>query len=75
MLLKLAALGALGYAGYRYYQQNMQGTPRTATAGTPSRQTNTGQTPNVSDPQVALAGGPLSNEAAVMHRGEPLAGH
>lgn len=61
MLLKLAALGAIGYAAYRSYSSR-KGT-------TPSR---TGTQPDLSDPQVALAGGPLSSEAALRHAGQPL---
>ena len=47
MLLKLAALGALGYAGYKYYEKNK------ASFASPRNQR----------PAVALAGGPLSDEA------------
>lgn len=63
MLLKLAALGALGYAGYRYYQKNMGG-------GRESRPTET--TPDLSNPRVAMAGGPLSEQASVVEAGQPL---
>lgn len=62
MLLKLAALGAIGYAGYRYYQTT-RGTSPSPTTASP---------PDLSDPQVALAGGPLSSEAALRHAGQPL---
>ena len=64
MLLKLAALSAIGYAGYRYYQKNMDR----------SGAIREGSTPNVSDPQIALAGGPLSSDAGLMRAGEPLPG-
>lgn len=68
MLLKLAALGALGYAGYRYYQKNMDGRRNGtgASAATPS------SAPDVSDPRVAMAGGPLSEQASVVEAGQPL---
>ena len=64
MLLKLAALGALGYAGYRYYQKNLAGG-----AGEAGRETSA---PDTSDPRVAMAGGPLSEDAAVVEEGQPL---
>jgi len=48
MLLKLAALGALGYAGYKYYEKNKA----SFTADRPRPR-----------PAVALAGGPLSDQA------------
>ncbi|MBB4858705.1 uncharacterized membrane protein YebE (DUF533 family) [Novosphingobium chloroacetimidivorans] len=49
MLVKLAALGALGYAGYRYLQKNQ------AVQGGGSGSTG----------HVALAGGPLSDQARI----------
>lgn len=64
MLLKLAALGALGYAGYRYYQKNT--TSGRAAGGT------TPTAPDLSDPRVAMAGGPLSEQASVIEPGQPL---
>jgi len=65
VILKLAALGAIGYAGYHLY--------RTSKGTAPSASTSqTGAEPNVSDPHVALAGGPLSSEAALRHAGQPL---
>ena len=62
MLLKLAALGTLGYLGYNYY--------RKTTASRPTE----GDRPtlDVSSPDVALAGGPLSEEARVIEAGRPL---
>lgn len=62
MLLKLAALGALGYAGYKYYQARSDHGPRRADESTP----------DVSNPRVAVAGGPLSEQAAVVEAGQPL---
>jgi hypothetical protein len=59
MLLRMVALGALGYAGYKYYEKNVSGRPQSTE-------------PDLSDPQVALAGGPLSSEAAVVHAGDDL---
>ena len=75
MLLRLAALGALGYAGYKYLQKNGyletgNGTP--GGIGGSGRQESTGTEPDLSDPHVAMPGGPLSSEAAVVHAGEPL---
>jgi hypothetical protein len=58
MLLKLAALGALGYAGYRYYDKTMN-------------ERREGSEPDVSDPHVAMAGGPLSEEAMVVEGRQP----
>lgn len=49
MLVKLAALGALGYAGYRYLQKNQ------------GAQSDDRKSPR----QLALAGGPLSDQARV----------
>jgi len=63
MLLKLAALGALGYAGYKYYNQN-----RDQVDSALRRLSRGART----EPDVALAGGPLSSEASVVHAGEPL---
>lgn len=64
MLWKLAALGALGYLAYNYYRKTMVGGPR---------QTGVDESPpNVSDPRVALAGGPLSEQAMVVEAGQPL---
>ncbi|MGC1270776.1 MAG: hypothetical protein WA842_09295 [Croceibacterium sp.] len=62
MLLKLAALGAIGYAGYRTYVSRKGSTSSSRT----------GTELDLSDPQVALAGGPLSSEAALRHAGQPL---
>lgn len=50
-MLKLAALGALGYAGYKYFQKN----------GNPF------QVRNDADRRVAVAGGPISDQATVRH--------
>lgn len=77
-MLKMLALGALGYAGYRYFQKN-QGNFKLSTGGgstgrgaTSGTQSYTGTEPDVSDPQVALAGGPLSSEASLRHSGQSL---
>jgi uncharacterized membrane protein YebE (DUF533 family) len=48
-MIRLAALGALGYAGYKYYQKNSNQSGHTEAATT----------------QNAVAGGPLSDKAAV----------
>ena len=58
MLLKLAALGALGYVGYRHYDKTMNDRRE-------------GSEPDVSDPHVAMAGGPLSEEAIVVEGRQP----
>ena len=55
MIIKLAALGALGYAGYRYLN-SQQGERR-------------GQSND--EERVALAGGPLSEQARVQHTAAP----
>jgi hypothetical protein len=56
MLLKLAALGALGYAGYRYAEKQ----------GLISRlQPQTSPAPT--NPDIRLAGGPLSSQATLQH--------
>jgi hypothetical protein len=70
MLLRLAALGALGYAGYKYLQKN-GGLSSLAGGGTSSGNRPAAE-PDLSDPHVAMAGGPLSNDATVVHPGEPL---
>jgi uncharacterized membrane protein YebE (DUF533 family) len=62
MLLKLAAMGALGYLGYRYYQDNY------APAGVGRAAPQSG----AAAPEVALAGGPLSSEAALVHSSDDL---
>ncbi len=75
MLLRLAALGALGYAGYKYLQKNgylETGSGSSVGTGGFGRQQSTGSEPDLSDPHVAMPGGPLSSEAAVVHAGEPL---
>ena len=56
MLLKLAALGALGYAGYRYYDKNKG-----------SHETDDGRSLGSTEPQLALAGGPMSDQARLVH--------
>jgi len=75
MLLKLAALGTLGYVGYKYLQKNgyladMRSPYVKSDFGDASEQ-NAGE-PDLSDPHVAMAGGPLSNDATVIHASEPL---
>ena len=78
MLLRLAALGALGYVGYKYLQKN-GGLASLAPAASPGGSGDTGsarqatsgnEEPDLSDPHVAMAGGPLSNDAAVVHAGQ-----
>jgi hypothetical protein len=67
-MLKLAALGALGYVGYRYVQKN--GGLSQLTGGG-SRDASTGSAaPERSDPHLAVAGGPLSSDAAVAKSGK-----
>lgn len=68
MILKLAALGAIGYAGYSYFTKAKG---NASSRRSIYRNTN-GFEPDLSDPQVALAGGPLSTEAALRHAGQPL---
>jgi uncharacterized membrane protein YebE (DUF533 family) len=66
MLLRIAALGALGYAGYKYYQKN--GLDFGLDGGT------SGEPATASDPDIDVAGGPISGEATIVHAGEgPLA--
>ena len=50
-MLKLIALGALGYAGYKYLQKNAAAAPKPAAA----------------DRDLAVAGGPISDRATLMH--------
>ena len=75
MLLKLAALGTLGYVGYKYLQKNGyladMHSPYVKSDFDHASKKNAGE-PDLSDPHVAMAGGPLSNDAAVIHAGEPL---
>lgn len=66
MILKLAALGAIGYAGYNYFTKS-----RGAASSRSSTSSRGEAAVNLSDPQVALAGGPLSNEAALIHARQP----
>jgi hypothetical protein len=61
MLLKLAALGAIGYVGYKYLEKN-GGLSQLTGPGTSDR----------SDPHLAVAGGPLSEGATLVHAGEPM---
>lgn len=59
MLIKLAALAAVGYAGYKYFYEDAgSSTPRASSR------------PSL-DPR-AVAGGPISGEARLIHRGEDL---
>ena len=64
MLIKLAALGALGYAGYKYYNQN-----RDQVDGALRRLSQRAS----GEPDIAVAGGPLSSQASVVHAGEGAA--
>lgn len=50
-MLKLAALGALGYAGYKYLQKDRR----------------QGSDSDARDRSSAVAGGPISDRATVMH--------
>ncbi|WP_126665626.1 hypothetical protein [Croceibacterium ferulae] len=59
MLIKLAALAAVGYAGYKYLNGNGGSTVPSAS-------------PRPSPDQRAVAGGPISGEAQLIHRGEKL---
>ena len=61
MLLKLAALGALGYAGYKYYDSN-----RDQVDAALHRLSQGGR----ARPSIAMAGGPLSHDAKLVHAGE-----
>ena len=72
MLLKLAALGAIGYAGYKYLEKNGKLSSDNASGSNLRRQATSGSQPNLSDPQVALAGGPLSEQARVVESGRSL---
>ena len=70
MLLRLAALGALGYVGYKYLQ-NSGGLSQLTGRGSGDASTGSAE-PDLSDPHVAMAGGPLSNDATIVSGGEPL---
>jgi hypothetical protein len=62
MLLRMAALGALGYAAYRYYDTNrkeVDGKLRRFMRG------------NSADDYAGPAGGPISDQAKVVHAGDP----
>ena len=72
MLLRLAALGAIGYAGYKYLGKHNQRNSDEATGSTSGPPQSQGSEPNLSDPQVALAGGPLSEQARVVESGQSL---
>ncbi len=72
MLLKLAALGAIGYAGYKYLEKNGKLSSDSGSGSNFGRQGASGSEPNMSDPQVALAGGPLSEQARVVESGRSL---
>lgn len=72
MLLRLATLGALGYAAYRFYEQNRdqvdEALGRLADGFRPRDETQ--QPAPADDAEVELAGGPLSDEARVVHPDE-----
>ena len=70
MLLKLAALGAIGYVGYKYLEKNGGLAKLTGSSSRPAG--SGGAETDLVDPHLAVAGGPLSNEARVVHSGEPL---
>lgn len=59
MFIKLAAFAAIGYAGYKYFYED-KASSLPSTSARPSR-----------DPR-AVAGGPISGEARLIHRGEEL---
>jgi hypothetical protein len=66
MLLRLAALGALGFTAYTYYALNrerLDGAVRRLTGGGESGGAKSDEGPE-------LAGGPLSDEARLIHAGE-----
>lgn len=67
MLLRLVALGAAGYAGYKYLTQ-----ARAERAPYPAQQAPGAHEPAAAAPDVAVAGGPLSGEATLIHKGEDL---
>ena len=63
MLIRIAALGALGYAGYRLWRSGaLSGAAGSARVPPPL---SVGRQP-------ALAGGPLSGEATLIHPGEDM---
>ena len=59
MFIKLAAFAAVGYAGYKFFYEG-RGSSLPSTSSRPSR-----------DPR-AVAGGPISGDAQLIHRGEEL---
>lgn len=59
MLIKLAALAAIGYAGYKHFYEDRGSSLPSAP-------------PRPSPDQRAVAGGPISGEAQLIHRGEEL---
>jgi uncharacterized membrane protein YebE (DUF533 family) len=68
-MLRLLALGALGYAGYKYYDKN-----RDQVDGALRRFSQRNDTTSSMSDTPAMAGGPLSDQAQVVHAGEgPLA--
>lgn len=71
MLLRLATLGALGYAAFKYYENNREqvdGAIRRLSGAE-----NDGAPQSENEEAVTLAGGPLSAEAHIVHRGDELA--
>ncbi|MBV8913180.1 MAG: hypothetical protein JOZ05_09105 [Acetobacteraceae bacterium] len=70
MLLKLAALGTLAYVGYKYLEKN--GGLSAITGAGSGDASNAAAEPDLSDPHVAIAGGPLSSDATLVSGGEPL---
>ncbi|WP_152608716.1 hypothetical protein [Croceibacterium mercuriale] len=59
MLIKLAALAAAGYAGYKYfYEDKGSSAPRVSSRPSPNPR--------------AVAGGPISGDAQLIHPGEEL---
>lgn len=70
MLLKLAALGAIGYVGYQYVQKN-GGFANLTSGGSGEASTGVGALDR-NDPHLAVAGGPLSDQAVVVHSGDQL---
>jgi len=61
MLIKLAALAAIGYAGYKYFYED-GGSSSPSASSRPSLD------------QRAVAGGPISGEAKLIHSIEELPG-
>jgi hypothetical protein len=71
MLLKLVALGAAGYAGYKYMMQGRRETyPPSPSSPSSGNQPQAAAEDTDPEPEVALAGGPLSSGATLVHKDE-----